>query len=121
MELPSLQMVPAIPWMLPLNQMPCSHLLLHVTAHHRQSSEEWQESLSCHRGDSRRDKELSEGTHSPQMAVRTTGMLSWADPCPPQQRPGSYLEAAEDSVEVVESQDTVVDSQEAKEPGSANN
>lgn len=39
----------------------------------------------------------------------------------PWQRPGSYLEAAEDSVEVVESQDTVVDSQEAKEPGSANN
>lgn len=39
----------------------------------------------------------------------------------PGQRPGSYLEAAEDSVEVVESQDTVVDSQEAKEPGSANN
>lgn len=36
-------------------------------------------------------------------------------------RLGSYLEAAEDSVEVVESQDTVVDSQEAKEPGSANN
>lgn len=44
--------------------------------------------------------------------------------CPPGlpwQRLGSYLEAAEDSVEVVESQDTVVDSQEAKEPGSANN
>lgn len=39
----------------------------------------------------------------------------------PWQRLGSYLEAAEDSVEVVESQDTVVDSQEAKEPGSANN
>lgn len=36
-------------------------------------------------------------------------------------RQGNYLEAAEDSVEVVESQDTVVDSQEAKEPGSANN
>lgn len=33
----------------------------------------------------------------------------------------SYLKAAEDSVEVVESQDTVVDSQEAKEPSSANN
>lgn len=55
------------------------------------------------------------------MAVGTTGILHWADPCPPQQRLGSYLQAAEDSVEVVESQDTVVDSQEAKEPGSANN
>lgn len=79
--------------------------------------------IQCHRGDSRRDKELSKmsGIHSPQMAVATIWMLSWADPCPPQQRPGSYLEAAEDSVEVVESQDTVVDSQEAKEPGSANN
>lgn len=30
MKAPSLQMVLAIPWTLPLNQMPCSHLLLCV-------------------------------------------------------------------------------------------
>lgn len=46
-EVPSLQMVFAIPWLLPLNQMPCSHLLLHVTAHHRHSSKEWQKSFNA--------------------------------------------------------------------------
>lgn len=31
------------PWTLPLNQRPCSHLLLCVTTHHRHSSKERQE------------------------------------------------------------------------------
>lgn len=79
------------------------------------------EVIQCHRGDSRRDKELSEMLRA-QRRAPTLHRWPWRPQgCPPRQRLGSYLETAEDSVEVVESQDTVVDSQEAKEPGSANN
>ena len=84
-----LKMVLAAPWMSPLNQVPCSHLLLHAIAHHRHSSEDWKESPAA-------TVVTAEGTGSPAGcwglsarhplftdAVGTTGMLSWADLCPP--------------------------------------